>query len=221
MNLIYSFISSISSFIQSINDVPFHACDGYLAFPMSLGIFDPSHESPLASKDILLQEDKIIDTFLNVTLPSLHANALSSRDDTFVNNEPSIHSNALSFGDDAFVNDESLIPSNALSSRDVAFLNDEFLIYSNSLSSRDDALTNDESPSTFDPIWINVEKMSSNNYYTSFDDFVNVIYVSPSPRRPKRPVIYVTPNSPSSKRVCSINGVPFNSDSPYFSKAPS
>lgn len=54
---------------------------------MSLCIFDPSHDFPLALKDILLQEDEIIDTFLNITLPSLYSNVLSSRDDALENDE--------------------------------------------------------------------------------------------------------------------------------------
>lgn len=150
---------------------------------MSLGIFDSSHEIPLASEAILSQEDEIIDTFLNITLPSLHSNALSSRDDAFVNDESTLHSDAL--------------------------------------SSRDDALVNNTSTSTFDPVWIDVENMSSNNCSTSCYDYVNVVYVSAAPQRPKRLIIYLTPASSSPKMVFSINVVVFDDDSPYLSKAPS
>lgn len=84
MHLLSSFISSIYNFIH---DVLFHACDGDLAIPMSLYAFDPSHNISSISEDILLQENEIIDTFLNVTLSSLHSSALSSRDDALVNDE--------------------------------------------------------------------------------------------------------------------------------------
>lgn len=202
MNLISSFVSSVYYFIQNVNNyVSFHACDVDLALPMSLGIFDPSHEIPLASKDILLEEDEIIDTFLNITLPS-------------------IHSNALSFGNDAILNDKSPLCSNALSSRDVALVNDKSHLCFDPLSSRDDALGNDEPPSTSDPPWTDVENMSSNEYSTSCDDSVNVIYVSSAPQMPKRQVIYLTLAIPP-KRIFSINSVPSGSDSSDLSMAPS
>ena len=60
------------------------------------------------------------------------------------------------------MNNESPIPSNSLSSIDVAFGNDESYLCSDTLSSRDDALENVESPSTFDPPWIDVEDISLN-----------------------------------------------------------
>lgn len=107
MDLISSFISFVSNFVKDVNDIPFSTCDGDLALPMSLGIFDPSHDIPLSLKEILLQKDEIIDTFLNMTLPSLHSNSLSSRDDAFVNDEAPSHSNACSSRDDALMHDES------------------------------------------------------------------------------------------------------------------
>lgn len=91
--MLYSFINLVSCFIQSANDVPFHACYSDLAPPMSLYAFHPSRNISSISEDILLQDDKIIDTFLNVTLPSLHSSALSSRDDALVNDEFRLISN--------------------------------------------------------------------------------------------------------------------------------
>lgn len=59
------------------------------------GDLDPSLKVVLTCEDILAQEDEIIDTFLNITLPFLHSNALPSKDKALVDEEGSLTLNPL------------------------------------------------------------------------------------------------------------------------------
>lgn len=56
------------------------------------------------------------------------------------------------------------------------------------------------------------EVPSSTTYLSKIKKFVNVIVISVTPQRPKRPYIHVTTTSPSLKKVKSINGKPYKGE---------